>query len=221
MLQQLHRRDLILLAGATALACITVFGVMGLILNHQARTMPVVNQTPVTAAATPRYTVAYQDVTGLSQFTPARAAAIEWAGDAQLVAASSNWPTVLKIEEVGQPSPWVYRFYSPAQKRMFFVTVLPDGQLETVEHRPEVTLPPRIVDTGIWLTDSPTALAFWLDAGGADLLHDQPGIELLIQLRETSDADGPAWLVTGVDNRTEDILNIVVDANQGVVTRAN
>lgn len=196
---------------------------MAFILRSQGLTFrPAGQQTPpANAPATPGYTVAYLDVTGLVQYTPAHAAALEWAGDAQLVSASSNWPGVLTIEEVGKPSVWLYRFYSPTHKRILFVTVYPDGQVDTLEHRPEITLPPRIVDTGTWLTDSPTALAWWLEAGGAEMLRAHPGMELLIQLRETSDANGPAWLVTGVDERTEDILNVVIDANLGVVTRTN
>lgn len=221
MLQQLHRRDLILLLGALSLACISVFGVMALILNSQGRIMRPPSAALPPAVATPRYKVNYQDITGLSQYLPAKNAALNWASDAQLVSASSNWSMILTIEEVGKPSPWIYRFYSPARERMLFVTIQPEESVEILEHQPEITLPPRIVDTGIWLTDSPAALAWWLDSGGADMLRAHPGMELLIQLRVTSDANGPAWLVTGVDNRTEDILNIVVDANRGEVTRKN
>ena len=223
MLQQLRRRDLIVLMGVLTLLCVAAFGAgyaVYAVLQNQTdngSTLPVAEagQTEI------QHTINNLDVTGLTQYPLAKEAAQGWANDIELIAAGSDWPTVLAVDQVGEPSSWGYRFYSPSKKQMLFVTVEPDGQVETIEHKPEITLPPRIVDTNNWLFDSPTALALWLDFGGADMLAANPGMELLAQLRVTGDTGGPAWLVTGVDQRTEEMLMVVVDAQKGVVTRSS
>jgi hypothetical protein len=123
----------------------------------------------------PTHTVGYTQVTGLKQYIPARTAAQAWATDAQLVSANADWPKVVDEAQVGEPILWSYRFYSPAKARLLFVTVAPDGQVETIEHVVPVTLPPGTIAADGWVIDSSTALAIWLDYGGAQVLGNNPG----------------------------------------------
>ncbi|NJN95915.1 MAG: hypothetical protein HC875_18305 [Anaerolineales bacterium] len=219
VLQKLHRRDLILLTGAMALACVSVLTVIFLVLRYQSASPA----TPQAAVVTqpgplPTHTVTFAQVTGLSQYTLVSAAAQSWAGDAQLISANATWPKVIGREQVGEPTTWTYRFYSPAKERLFLTLVSPEGELETIEHVAPVTLPPTPIETDSWLIDSPAALAIWLDNGGAKVLGSNPGLEMVIQLRRVPNNPNPVWLVAGLNNQTEQIHTVSIDANQGLVT---
>lgn len=219
VLQKLHRRDLILLTGVLALACVTVLTVMFLVLRYQ----PEADAIPQTAAVTqpgpqPTHTVSFVQVTGLSQYALVSAAAQSWAADAQLISANATWPKVISRELVGEPTTWTYRFYSPEKARLFFALVSPEGEVETIEHVVPVTLPPPPIEAGAWLIDSPAALAIWLDNGGAKVLGSNPGLEMVIQLRRVPHNPNPVWLVAGLNNQTEQIHTVSIDANQGIVT---
>ncbi len=218
MLQKIRRRDLILLSGLISLACFSMITVLLLILRSQpepAVSAPTANGG--TPGPAPTHTVTFVQVTGLSQYPLAEAAAIAWAADAQLVSANADWPRVLEIGQVGQPTTWNYRFYSPAKKRLFFVFVEPDETVRTIEHRIPVTLPPATVDLEEWQVDSPVALAVWLDYGGSKLLRNNPGLEVVAQLRRVNNNPDPVWMVIGLDKRTDDLHVVVVDATQGAV----
>lgn len=220
MFQKFRRRDLILITGLICLACLSVFAVTLLILRAQPRSAESAT-TGTNPASTPgpqpTHTVTYVAVTGLNQYQSAVAAAQSWAADAQLVSASANWPFVTAVDQIGEPTVWNYRFYSPAKRRLFFVKIEPEGQVETIEHAIKVTLPPQPIAMSDWLLDSSAALAIWLDYGGAKMLQTNPGLELLVQLRSTSQYTSPVWVVTGVDDRTELIRVVAVDAREGVV----
>src|SRR5688572_14465005 len=168
-LQKIRRRDIILLIGLTAFACFSLITVGLLILRYSSTeveaTAPANQPRPI-----PTHMIPYTQVTGLGQFKPAQAEALAWAEDAQLVSASANWPGVTSMEQVGQPGSWTYRFYSPAKQRLFISRVTPDNQVHSIEHVVPVTLPPQTLDTGTWLIDSPAALGYWLDLGGAEML---------------------------------------------------
>lgn len=218
MLQKIRRRDLILLSGALALACFTLLTVAILIL----RTQPVVGSSPAVApdnrpGPQPTHTVVFVEITGLSQQGLAQATAAAWAADAELVSINGAWPEVLRVDQVGEPTTWRYRYYSPGKARQLFVTVEPDQRVRAVEHQVRVTLPPRTVAMDAWAVDSPTALALWLDNGGSELLRTNPGLELVAQLRTVSQNPHPIWVVVGLDKRTGDIHVVAVDANQGWV----
>ena len=218
LFQQLHRRDLILLTGLLSLACVSVMAVIFLILSHQ----PVGESAAVTAASVPgpqpTHTVTFVRVTGLGQYALARAAAQSWATDAALVSANATWPKIISKDQVGEPTVWTYRFYSPAKARLFFVVVDPQNQVETIEHVAPVTLPPLPIAADSWVIDSPAALAIWLDNGGAKMLGSNPGLEMLIQLRSINNNPNPVWLVVGLNNQTEEVHTVIVDANQGAAT---
>lgn len=216
VLQKLRRRDLILLSGVLSLACVSVLAVIFLVLGYH----PATGSLPQTASQPgpqPTHTVTFAKITGLGQYSLAQAAAQSWAADAQLVSANATWPKVISKDQVGEPTIWTYRFYSPAKARFFFVTVDPAGQLQTIEHVAPVTLPPTTIAADNWLIDSPAALALWLDNGGAKMLGGNPGLELLIQLRGQGDNPNPVWLVAGLNNQTEEVHTVIIDANQGVV----
>lgn len=214
-LQRTRRRDLIILIGLLSLACISSMVVAIFILSRQqaAEALPLTASGPVQ----PTHTVAYTQVTGLNGYTQAKTAAQSWAEDAQLVSANTTWPKIITVEQVGEPTSWTYRFYSPAKARLFFVTVAPDGQVETIEHQAQVSLPPGPIAPDSWLIDSPTALAIWLDNGGETVLRNNPGLEMVIQLRSVNNSPNPVWLVVGLNNQTEEIHAVVIDANQGIV----
>jgi len=229
ILQRIRRRDLILLLGLLSLACVAVFGVASLILRAQPG--PAAGSNPAAAGVgsglngrpvpAPTHTVTFVEVSGLNQFGLAQAAAKAWAADAELVTASATWPQVFRMDQIGAPAQWTYRFYSPARARLYFVQVTPEGGVESFEHPVKVTLPPKTIPTGAWLIDSPAALATWLDWDGAKLVQTNPGFELVIQLRMTNDSPHPVWVVVGADDRTRTIRLVAIDANEGVVVVAS
>jgi hypothetical protein len=217
MLQKIRRRDIILLSGVASLACFSLITVAILIL----RTQPASSSGPASSSSgpgpLPTHTVAYLDITGLRQQTLAEATARSWAEDAQLVSINAGWPEVLRIDQVGEPATWHYRFYSPGKARQLFVTVDVESRVRSVEHVARVTLPPRTIKMDAWAVDSPTALALWLDYGGSEMLRTNPGLELAAQLRTVSNNPNPIWLVIGLDKRTGDIHVVAIDANVGTV----
>ncbi len=214
-LQRTRRRELILLTGLVLLACISVLMIVFLILRAQPGVGYVEGQGGAVPA--PTHTVTFVQITGLNQAVLAKAAAQNWAEDAQLVSANTRWPKIVNKQQVGEPTAWTYRFYSPAKARLFFVTVSPEGQVETIEHVAPVTLPPPPIAADSWLIDSPTALALWLDNGGDKILGRNPGLEVVIQLRRVNYSPNPVWLVVGLNNQTEEIFAVLIDAYQGVV----
>jgi hypothetical protein len=165
----------------------------------------------------PVHTVSYVQVTGLSRYPLARAAARAWAVDAKPILAGASWSRVVEIAQIGEPTQWRYRFYSASKARLFFVIVEADDQIRTIEHVVEVTLPHRTLAADDWLIDSPAALAIWLDHGGSELLRSNPGLELVIQLRSISNSPSPVWLVVGLDERDGSVHKVVIDANLGTV----
>ena len=209
------------LLGLSSLACVSLITVMLLILRFQPLTETVSTTSFDVPGPQPTYTVAYMQITGLSQYALAEAEAAAWAVDAQLVSANSSWPFVLNVEEIGLPSEWTYRFYSPDKERLFVVKVEPGGQTRSFEHVVKIILPPPTLGADAWLIDSPTALATWLDWGGADLVHKNPGLEVLAQLRYVNNYKQPVWMIIGADQRTQDIHVVLIDAYEGGVVSTN
>jgi hypothetical protein len=217
VLQRVRRRDLIILTGVLALACMSVLVLLWLIwpdrpLQIEADLNPIATPGPQ-----PTHTVTYVQTTGLRQYPLAEAAARSWSADAQLVSASASWPQLLSQDQLGAPGEWSYRFYSPGKQRLFNISVQPDGQIESFEHIIKITLPPSTLPTANWAIDSPAALAIWLDYGGADLVGRNPGLEVLIQLRHLTNYPEPVWMVVGSDRRTQKVHIVVIDAKEGRV----
>ncbi len=217
VLQRLRRQDIIILSGLLSLACFSIILVGLLIIRFQpARATPAV-APGVVPGPQPTHTVTHVQLTGLSQYQLAEAEALAWRSDAQLVSANANWPNVLSDGQIGEPGQWTFRFYSPGKERLFIVKVEADGRLRGIEHIVKITLPPPVLGTGTWVIDSPTALATWLDYGGAALVRRNPGLEVLVQLRRINDHPNPVWMVIGTDKRTQDIHIVVIDTIDGTV----
>ena len=207
-----------MLTGLISFLCFSAITVGLLVLRYRPPTVQPPFSTPIRPAGpAPTHTVTHVQVTGLSQYPLAEAEARHWSADAQLISASANWPNVINQEQIGQPGQWTYRFYSPGKERLFIVKVEADGQTQTVEHVVQITLPPPALQVSDWLIDSPAALARWLDYGGADLVRRNPGLEVFVQLRALDNHPNPVWAVIGADKRTQDILTVVIDTNDGAV----
>lgn len=200
------------------MACISISVIVWLIWPDQSTGL---GQTPggltPTPGPQPTHTVTFVQITGLSQFALAAAAAQKWSSDAQLVSVSASWPQLMSQDQLGSPVEWTYRFYSPGQARLFNIKVQPDKQVESFEHLVKITLPPPSLDQAAWTIDSPAALAIWLDYGGADMIRTNPGAEVLIQLRHLNNYPEPVWMVIGSDPRTQQIRTVVIDAKEGRV----
>jgi len=218
MLQQIRRRDLILLTGLFSLAAITVIAIALLIIRYNSTLAADSEQNPALNGQS-TYTIAYQQITGMKQYDLAEKKARTWADDAQLVVASTDWPQVINLEQVGQPSEWSYHFYSPAKKQKFIVIVHTDGQVRTFEPPTNNNLIPRTIATNnsSWMIDSPEALAIWLDYGGYDMLQSNPNLELMMQLRGVKERVAPVWMVVGLNNQTQKTHAVVIDAAQGTI----
>ncbi|MDM8520536.1 hypothetical protein QUF64_10845 [Anaerolineales bacterium HSG6] len=203
MLQNIRRRHLIWLVGAFSLAGVVVIVVGMLIVQHanQANAQP--PETELQSLPTPSHIIPYQDITGLKQYELAHTAALNWSTDAALINASSRWPNLLSISKVGEPNDWSYHFYSPKLKRKLFVTVTSDSQVQIFQHPIPVSLAPDTFAINEPLIDSPVALATWLDHGGKSMLQNNPGLELIIQLRADRTLSTPAWLVVGLNSNSD------------------
>lgn len=215
-LQRLRRRELIVLAGLLFFASVVVAVVVLLILSYQPAGLEVPGQAHAPRVE-PVHTVTFTQVTGLTQFNQAQPAGLAWAADAQLVGVSAVWSNVFSIGQVGEPTEWSYRFFSPSRSRLFVVKIGPDNQLLTFEHVARISPTPPSLATDGWLIDSPAALAMWLDYGGAELLRRNPGSEVLAQLRTINNHSGPVWLVVGLDKRSQASQTVVIDAAEGQV----
>ena len=216
MLQNIRRRHLIWLVGAFSLAGVIVI-VVGMLIVRDANRANA--QLPDSQSlSTPSYTIPYQDVTGLKQYRLAHTAALNWSADAALIHASSRWSNLLSISKVGEPTVWSYHFYSPSLKRKLFVTVSPDEQVQIFRHPIPVGLAPSTftISNSEPLIDSSVALATWLDHGGRTMLQNNPGLELIIQLRADRTLSTPAWLVVGLNSDTN-TQSVLIRATDGRV----
>jgi hypothetical protein len=164
----------------------------------------------------PTYTVVYTQVTARSLHPTAEGLARAWQPDAQLVSLTATWRGTA-VNLVGQPTEWVYRFYSPSQRHYYFVTVTPDGQVQGIEHARKVDLTPPVVPVEAWSVDSVEALATWLDYGGGAMLGARPGIEVSAQLNVPTEGGEPTWAVVGFDTVSNDYLTVMIHADSGQV----
>jgi hypothetical protein len=164
----------------------------------------------------PTYTVVFTQVTAQGLYPNAEGLARAWQPEAQLVSVTATWRNTA-INLVGQPADWVFRFYSPASRRYYFVTVRPDGQMQGIEHARQVDIAPPVLPIEAWRINSVEALATWLDNGGGDMLGAKPGIEVSAQLNVPTEGGEPVWTVVGYDTGSDDYLTVMVDAASGEV----
>ena len=166
----------------------------------------------------PTHTVVFTQVTARSLYPAAEVLAQAWQPDAQLASLTTTWRGTA-VNLVGQPTEWVFRFYSPARRHYYFVTVAPDGQAQGIEHARQVDLPPPIVPVEAWHVDSLEALTTWLDSGGGAMLGAKPGIEVTAQLNVPAEGAEPTWAVVGYDAQYNDYLTVMIHAESGEVTQ--
>jgi hypothetical protein len=164
----------------------------------------------------PTYTVTFTQVTARELYPAAEALATAWRPDAQLVSLTATWRGTA-VNLVGQPTDWVFRFYSPSWRHYYFATVKPDGQAWGIEHARQVDLAPPLIPIEAWRVDSVAALATWLDYGGGAMLGDKPGIEVSAQLNVPSEGGDPTWAVVGYDTLYNDYLTVMIHADSGEV----
>ena len=166
----------------------------------------------------PTYTVTFTQATARSLYPATENLALAWQPDAQLVSLTANWRNTA-INLVGQPTDWVFRFYSPSWRHYYFVTVGPDGQSQGIEHARKVDLPPPVVPLDAWRVDSAEALATWLDYGGGAMLSARPGIEVSAQLNVPTEGGDLTWAVVGYEPQSGDYLTVMIRADSGEVVQ--
>jgi len=164
----------------------------------------------------PTHTVVFTQVTARGLYPTAESLARAWQPDALLVSLTATWRGTA-VNLVGQPTQWVFRFYSPSQRRYYFVNVTPDGQAQGIEHARQVDLPPPILSIEAWRVDSVQALTTWLDYGGGAMLGAKPGIEVSAQLNVPTEGGEPTWAVVGFDTASNDFLTVMIHADSGEV----
>jgi len=204
----LRRRDLILIAsfwmvGCALLAGVVYFGVWrtqpdpfsGNILRPQAT-----------------FTVVYNEVTAHKAqelaFDHARS---RWQADAQLIAVTSTWESA-ELRAIGQPTAWTYRFYSPSARRMFFVTITPEGEVIGTLHTERLYQDRQTIPLENWQVDSPEALSTWLNYGGSTMLSAMPGIQVVAQLQVSTPESPLTWIIAGYDRASQHYHSIFIDA---------
>ena len=172
------------------------------------------SQTSTVHALRPQatFTVVYNQVTARnSQALATEQARTIWRDDAQLMAVMSTWENT-ELNQVGQPSTWTYRFYSPSERRMFFVTVTQEGELIGTLHGEYMYNQPQTVTLEDWAMDSPEAISSWLNYGGATMLAAMPGIQVVAQLQVRNQDSPLTWTVAGYDKVSQNYHTIFIDA---------
>ncbi len=165
----------------------------------------------------PTYTPVAAEQTAQRMYALAEAVARGWRTDAQLVSCRGSWEHTA-INLIGRPINWIYRFYSPQSKRLYFVTVEPGGEVHTIQHIPPVAQAPLPLSVEDWQVDSTTALANWLNAGGGRFLGAHPGSTVTAQLSVRVHDARPLWTVASYEENGEALFAAVVDARTGETT---
>ena len=162
------------------------------------------------------FTLTPVQVTAKSQLSLTEQQIALWQPDARLFTMSATWDKA-DINTIGQPVSWTYRFYSPGIKRLYFVTVSPEGHVTGTSHSERVYHPPQPIPPDKWQIDSPEALNIWLNHGGAGMLNAIPGIQIVAQL-QLSSPDAPLnWIVAGYDPLSKHYHTVFINAQNGEV----
>jgi hypothetical protein len=213
----LTRRDMLILFtvwGAAALLLVVAF----LTLRAAAHlTPPAAAITAATPLPSPTYTPVAAEQTARRMYTIAEMVAHGWRADAQLVSCRGRWEQTA-VNLVGRPIEWIYRFYSPQSRRLYFVQVEPGGEVHTIQHIPPVAQPPLPLSMEDWQVDSSVALASWLNAGGGRFLGMYPGSTVTAQLNIRVRDLRPLWTVAGHAEKEDALFVTTVDARTGEIT---
>jgi hypothetical protein len=206
---KLRARDILLVIAGWAIMAVVLVTLFVVFRGRSSQSASVPRPAPT-------YTVTFTQVTAHGLYPVAEGLAMAWRPDAQLVSLTATWRDTA-INLVGQPTDWVFRFYSPSWRHYYFATVKPDGQVWGIEHARQVDLAPPLIPIEAWRVDSVAALATWLDYGGGAMLSDKPGIEVSAQLNVPSEEGDPTWAVVGYDTLYNDYLTVMIHADTGEV----
>lgn len=199
MFKSLKRRDYIVLA----VFWLSIVCVIGLMLTFFLIRSSNLSQ--------PLYQVTSGDVTALSMYPLAEAAALAWESDVQFISASTTWNNA-SFAELEQPTDWVYRFYSPGQERILFVIVAPDQTVIIRPHLARIRRELRVVDPSTWQLDSSAALAAWLNNGGGAWMQQSSSRIVSAQLSFNLEQNTPMWTISGLNPETSDSVQFTIEA---------
>ncbi|MFN2229464.1 MAG: hypothetical protein ACK2VA_06825 [Anaerolineae bacterium] len=193
----------------------TLLVVIGLVVLSQVLGRPTSSTMTVEPTTMPAavYRLPESPGSARSLYAYADQAARTWQADAQLASALSNWAFV-EIDDLSQPAPWTYQFYSPATGRACTVSV--DGTQATVIRESLSPYPLRPVTGEAWRVDSPQALSAWLEQGGGAFLSRHSVVDLSARLR-VSEQGRLEWVVVGMVRDTETMQLVRIDAATGAV----
>jgi len=204
----LKRRDFIIIGSFWLIGC----ALLAVVVYFSLRQNQPQGETAKQLRPQATFTVVYNEVTARSHQELAFAQAREtWREDAQLMAVMSTWEQT-ELNELGRPTSWTYRFYSPSARRMFFVTVTPEGELIGTLHGEHMYNEPEIIPTADWTMDSPEAISTWLNYGGATMLAAMPGIQVVAQLQTRSPDSPLTWTIAGYDRVSQNYHSIFINA---------
>lgn len=211
---KLSRREIIIIAAFWLVGCL-LMGVVAYLIVYQTPAGPGAGSVTAPQAT---YTLTHTQITAKSMY-PATAGTLSlWADDAQLYSVTATWPKT-ELNMVGEAAAWTYRYYSPEQKRLFFITVNPDGVATGTSHGERVYNAPLSVPAEAWQVDSSTALNTWLNYGGAAMLAAMPGTQVVIQLQVSTPAEPLTWTIAGFDQVTKQYHTVSVNAQNGKVIK--
>jgi len=210
---KLRRRDIILIAGFWLVGCALLAAVAYYAIQLQQPPTPPPEGVIVPQAT---FTVVHTQVTAKSMQTLTPDTLALWADDAQFYTVAATWDGA-DLAEVGQPTIWTYRYYSPGQKRLFFITVSPQGNITPTSHGERVYHPPQPIPMEDWVVDSPEAVNIWLNYGGAAMLAALPGIQVVAQLHVPEPGKPLTWTVAGYDPLTNHYHTVFIEAKTGNV----
>lgn len=145
----------------------------------------------------------------------ARANALEWASDATLVLATSNWANLDTAEVAENVNGWLYHFYSKTKSRKLFITIGADLSVQTEEQAIGLNEISPIIGLDNWLIDSSQALNAWYASEKAFFTNHHQDFEMAIQLRRVKNHANPIWMVVGLDKQTQKTHSIMIDATNG------
>ena len=205
----LSRRDILLILGFWLVSCV----LLGLIFYYVTILIqpppPLVQERVYIPQAT--FTVQHTQNTAKSMQQAIDAQIALWQTDAQLYSIAATWDKT-DLGLVGQPTAWTYRFYSPGQKRLYFVTANPDGEVTGTSHSERVYNAPNPIPIENWQVDSSEAINMWLNYGGATMLTAIPGIQVVTQLQVRTPGAPLTWTVSGFDRISKHYHTVFIDA---------
>jgi hypothetical protein len=211
---KLKRREVLILAALWVVIGGVICGATVWLLTSRPAVQTALGEPTATPSPAPTYTVQFVKVTALQLYPAAEVAARAWEPDVQLAGVNASWPATA-VDQVGNPTDWSYRFYSPARRRLYLVGVTSAGQAVGAEHFSQETSAPPVINLEKWKVDSSEAIAHWLDNGGGALLSQNADIEVTMQLGVEPTEGQTVWFVTGSSSAGGQGVALKVDAATG------